>query len=494
MKQLYTLLLAALLYPILAPAQTDFSVFDAPVRIADEIIPATSPNGELCLYTYRSGTAYFSTVSATGQHIATVEHPGAFKTPPEIAAVLSLPDQFVFYRRERLGDVELLQPIAVDKTTGALKVLSEMKPVLDPQSTFLQAFTSGGKSYVLYFSKKTSNLQVYVFSDAQEHEVKRFPLSLPKMEKRLFFGGVPVFMDEQVPSQAAIASRHKKIYLRGDKMLLILDGFGGTPLDRRNLTTDILELDLSTQRASFSQLPTVRQIRAIDMNSLLHQNTLFRYQMTTSFLNLSAYDLHTQLLQKEYAFKLNDPVTIKATPVIRNGGRNKFPNDTATVETTKMVLRKMTEGNAFVLVDEIAPNTLQLSLGAYQTGPGSTATLPIGTPLVSAFGPAALPAVLALAAIRLNASYNPTIITTHFKTSLAKNTLEQTSHALSARLWEEADRYSELLEEQEKALGGVAVYPYQPGQLHYVVLDRATKKYQIVTLTQLQNGMNPSQP
>ena len=159
-----------------------------------------------------------------------------------------------------------------------------------------------------------------------------------------------------------------------------------------------------------------------------------------------------------------------------------------------MVLRKMTEGNAFVLVDEIAPNMLQLSLGAYQTGPGSTATLPIGAPLVSAFGPAALPAVLALAAVRLNASYNPIVITTHFKTSLEKNTLKQISHASSASLWEEADRYSVQLEEQEKALGGVAVYPYQPGQLHYVVLDRATKQYHIATLTQPQDGVRLSKP
>ncbi|PKV67052.1 hypothetical protein [Pontibacter ramchanderi] len=494
MKQLYSFLYAALLCPLFAIAQTDFSTFDAPVRIVDEIIPAVSSDGDLCLYSYRSGSAFFSTVNASGQHIATIEHPITFKAAPEIAGALPLPDQFVFFRREILEDVELLQPVSIDKATGTIEVLPEIKLALDPASTFLQAFDSDGKFYALYFSKKTNNLQVCVFRNAQEHVVKRIPLTLSKMDKRLFSGSAPLFVDEQLPVPIATASNHKKIYLRGEKMLLILDGFGASsPNDKHKITTDIVELDLAAQTAHYSQLPFINNTRPVDMNSILHNNTLFRYQMSNKSISLSAYELPTLQLKRQYTYELHDPVTLKATPVFRNGGKNKYPYDTATIEPTSKVLRKMTTGNAFVLVEESATNTLQLSLGAYQTGiSGSGGAMPSGIPLVTAFGAAALPAVIALSAYRIHASYNPSLATTHFKTSLEKQTLGLADIRPAQGLWDEADKYSALLEEQETALGGVIVYPYQQDQLHYVVLDRATKKFRIVTLKSPQIGMNPS--
>lgn len=377
-----------------------------------------------------------------------------------------------------------VQPYRIEKNSGKITVLEPLKPTLDKDSKLVQAYIYNSRLYTLYYSKETKRLQVCEFKNALDLSVKNFHVPVLKLYDRLLKGespANPVFIDKDMEQTLATGYRHKKIYHEADNIYIVFDAFGAQRMNISNLTTEVLQLNLATEQADFRALPLVYKIRPFGMNSYMHQGTLYRFLATPdNAVYLSAYDLQTLALKKEYHYKKTEPLTIKASPVYKNK-QKPGRADTTIVETTDDVLKKVSTGGASaILVDEVEPATLRFTIGTYTSLTNSNAAyLPSGTSLLAHAGPAAIPVVAAIAAAKVQ-SANTSELMASFNIYLHKENLEPAAKVEIPSYYEQISAYGLQLAEQKIQVLAPFAYAYQ-NRMFYGYFNRKSNAIHIVS-------------
>lgn len=423
---------------------------------------------------------YSAVLDAQGQNTSSFK--GVFNYNEKNAlGLIARSDHFVYFEKVN-GKREAVRPYHIDKATGTITALNPVTLALDDKAELVQAYTLGNRLYSLYFSKVTSRVQVCVFESESEVTVKNFNTPVLGLYDRLLKGERPVnpvFIDPTQEPTLASGVHQKKIYHQGDQIHIVFDGFGAQRMNISNLTTEVLYLDLATEKTRFSALPLIKRIRPIGINSYVHQGILYQIQIKPDYnMELGAYDLETLTPLKSYAFKKDEPLTLKASPVASNK-QKAHKADTAVVETTETVLKKLGIGTTTILAEEAIPGTIRLTLGNYALTSGNAAMLPTGTSLLNHVGPAALPAVIALTAVKVNAA-NSVESANSFHVYLQKENFEQALPVENPSYFEKLSAFNRQLIAQKVPVTAPFTYDYK-GQMHYGYLNRKTQTIHIIT-------------
>ncbi|GAB3826038.1 hypothetical protein [Pontibacter rugosus] len=486
MNKLFMLLLALLLASTTS-AQTEFANFKVAFSHPSHTLTTVNKTGTVCILTFEKSSlynsAYSSIIDTLGQRIAAGSRMYNPSDKAESLGLIGLADDFIYYEMSA-RDKASVQPYRIEASTGQVTTLAPLTPSLDAGSEFIQAFTSDSQLYTLHYSNKTNRMQVCVFKDGSQFILKSFNTPFLRLNERLFKGEkptTPVFVDKSTEQTLSVSSRQKKIYHESDNIYIVFDGFGAQRMNISNLTTEVLQLNLSTEKADFSALPMVSRIRPIGINSYVHEGILYRFLLTPNYdMHLSAFDLETMAPRKEYLFKSNEPLTLKASPVFSNTIKPSKA-DTAVVEQTESVIKKIAVGTAAMYVEEVHPLTLQVTLGNYTLTNGNAAYLPTGTSLLSSLGPAAIPVVAALTAAKVQAKNTGESITS-FKVFLNATNFEPTAPVKQHSYLEQISAYDQLLTEQKVQATAPFAYTYQ-NKMYYGYLDRKDKTLHLVSFS-----------
>ncbi|MBC5994954.1 hypothetical protein [Pontibacter cellulosilyticus] len=482
MRKFYTLLFAVLVVTGSAFAQTEFSSFQVPFRSAEYLKSSVSADGEICLYAYSQNLIHLLHLDSNGQVKARASNTAPLGAMPQLLGDLPLRDKFVYFERRNGPNGEKIQPFYLNKADGRLLHAEEADLPLDPRSQLLQAFTSDSTFYALYYSKKTNTIQVFAFTSAVDYKIKKFNLnSILYMEDRLFKPTTsPVYIGTDLDNELYQAQFTKKLFLHQNKLYFLFDGFVGPGASHKNLTTEVLTLDLNTETSSLSALPTIEDTHKENISSYLFGNTLFRYIMTgKDIVQLEIYDVENLALKKSYKYTADEKVTLQATAVAKTG---KLP-DVSQAETARSMIQKMHTGSVAVVVNKAPDNTIELQLGTYDVKNNPAAMLPTGAGLLPAMGPGAIPIMAAMLIIKASAAdAPPKEKNSYYKAYLNAETFEIVNDVSRTGTSDMVQLQTNRLVMEKVGIGAVVTYAYK-GNVHYGYVDKKTRQLKILTLT-----------
>ncbi|MDX5436821.1 MAG: hypothetical protein LPK03_06470 [Pontibacter sp.] len=481
MTKLYTLLAGLVLlciYPSLA--QTPFSTVAMPASNVSRIMAATNGEGDVCLVTFNTEATQFTIVDKHGQAVSSGKYPFNFSSGSTMLGAIGLPDKFILFDQIQDG-LTSLQPYKLDRGTGKVYALNTVQAVPDEKSKLVKTFSTNGRFYALYMNKKSGTLYLSIFKDEHEPEVRTYVLDDKRMYERLLRNGELQVMEPGLDQNMHSNHYINKIYTYPDKLVLTFDLFENQDAPQRARTTEILTLDLQQDKASFTKLPYLLDMKGLTFNSYLHQNKLYRFIITKKDLQLEVYDLATEKILKHYYYSENDSIGIMTAGVFRVGTANSWSPHPDTLQTTSKVLRKMGYGYPAIAVDALDDNRLQLTIGTYQIQQSKNSTIAggVGRGIASAAGPAALPLMMVGMALQATsyALADGAGVSTYFQSVLSADTQEALHGSPRTSLQEKIREYETLLSVQKVKMGGALLYTYQ-GQVHYAYLDK--KQQQLV--------------
>ncbi|WP_242926406.1 hypothetical protein [Pontibacter vulgaris] len=349
----------------MATAQREFANIDLPMRRAEDLVSvADEKSGNVCVYFFQSSRLYFNLISPSGQLIASQEIPYRWSEQPQIMGTRVTDDEFIFYSRFVNGRREFVRPFAVNRLDGKFRTLPDMELKKDKGEYFMGGFADADYFYMLYADKK-ENLHLYRDDQEARMTKKTFSPKLPRTRDRYDRERDLIFVHPNL-ERTVIAGHHRsKIYTRGDKILMVFDGFRLKGQGDK-ATTEILTLDWNTGQTNYRNLPAIEQNGDPEFNSFLHQNTLFRLQLDKDKLNLTAYDFATLQPVKTYNFSGDEEITIKSTPVHQRGAKALFSSESKVIEKTSKVMKNLAGGIPAITVDAFSDSTIQLTIGSYQ--------------------------------------------------------------------------------------------------------------------------------
>ncbi len=516
MRKLVLTLLFLGVFATLASAQKEFANIDLPMRRAEDLVSvADERSGNVCVYFFQSSRLYFNLISPDGKLIASQEIPYRWNEQPQVMGTRVTDDEFIFYTRFVNGRREYVRPFAVNRLDGKFRSLQDMEMRKEKGEYFMGGFADANHFYMLYGDKK-ENLHVYRDDQEAVMTKKTFAPKLPRSRTRLERESDLIFIHPDL-ERTVIAGHHRsKIYTRGDKILMIFDGFRLKGQGDK-ATTEILTLDWNTGKTDYRTLPSIEQNGDPEFNSFLHQNTLFRLQLEKDKLNLTAYDFVTLQPVKTYNFTGDEEITIKSTPVHQRGAKALFSSENKVIEKTSKVMKNLAGGVPAITVDAFSDNTIQLTIGSYQPPrsynrsqdpsrlirtPDRYVYTPRGTMLIPGrWVPAYyVPNYYLDSPYYSRYFYDPygrganmpsgPGISTYFRSVLDANTLAKVDSAQAPVILQ--DKVETFEEEMKTKPEYATIYRYGD-KLHYGYYDRKTKTFRIVEFAQNQRQAQPEQ-
>lgn len=482
MNKLYTLMLALLLvFP--AASQTLFSKVEVPMKSASRMMAATNEAGDVCMLAFDSGTLHHFIFNEQGQVISSASSSYDFNEKEGLLGIVSQGrNDFTYFELTR-GSRFAIQPYFFNGSSGSVLKQQQINPALDKGSKLVQAYTYKSKLYTLHFSKRTKRFQVCEFGESGQLSIKSFNTPTPKLYDRLLKGlrpVQPVYIDSNIDQGFATASRQKKIYQIENDIYITFDAFGAEFRNISKLTTEILHLNLETGQATFRTLPYVPRIRPIDMNSFVHQETLFRFLILPDYsLELSVFDLSTLSLKAEHKYAPDEPLTIKASTTIWNRQAYATSVNSSQLNLTKDVLRNLSDGVATVTVENTPAGSFRLKLGSYAYRAGNGGALPAGTGMLATFGPAALPMMILYTAAMTNGTFDTSEEMSSFNVFLNGENYTKAVAVEGKSTLEKIEEYALQLASKNIKVGNHLIYAHQ-GQMHFCYLDKAARTIEIV--------------
>lgn len=478
MTKLYILLIA-LFFTTSAVAQTPFSSVNFPVNNISYLTAETNRSGDVCIVAFGHTGTDFLIIDEQGKKVSAGNYPYNFSNGSTVLGMIGLPDKFIYFDKTP-NAATAVQPYRVEKSNGAVTAVATLSPTIDEGSKLVQAYTSDNKLYILYYSNKTQRLQVCQFKNEQEFIVQSFHLPVAKLYDRLLKGEKPAYIDRNNEQTLAASSPQKKIYHEGESIYIVFDAFGAQKMNISNLTTEVLHLNLATEQADFKALPIVSKIRPIGMNSYLYQGNIFRVLIKPdASLQLSAYELKTLALKKEFVFGSKEPLTIKSSPVSVSKRRTGSA-DTTTIETTEKTLRKLGSGTAAIFAENVSPNVVQLTLGNYEAASNGSIYVP-NSSIISQAGPAAIPVILAISALKVQATKSDASENS-FKVYLENDNFEPTARIEKQSFYKQISDFENELANQKIPIAASFAYNYRI-QIHYGYLNKNTGTIHIVSFS-----------
>lgn len=352
-------------FATVASAQEEFAALELPMSRAEDLVSVADKNGYVAIYYYQSGNLNFALVSPTGEQLAKHEIPYRMSQDPQLLGTRVTDNEFIFYSRHTSGRKEFIQPFAINRRSGAFRSLQETQLKVDRNTSFLGGFGDNANFYLLY-TDRDNNLHLY--RDSEEigmFEQKTFETDMPRTRDRYARENDLIFVHPDLERSVFTGHHRSKIYLQGDKIYMIFDGYSLRGKKSDEVTTEILTLNWNTGEDSYRTLPVIEQRRDISFNSFLHNNTLFRVNLEKDMFHLTAFDFNSLQPVKEYKYGNEEEIAIKSTPVQQRGAGGLFSPDSKVIEKTSKVMKSLANGVPAITVDTFNDSTLQLTIGSY---------------------------------------------------------------------------------------------------------------------------------
>ena len=367
MRKLFLTLLFVSAFATIASAQKEFAALQLPMNRAEDLVSVADKNGNVCIYYYQGGDLHFALISPSGEQIAKHEIPYRMSQDPQLLGTRVSDSEFIFYSRHTSGRREYIQPFAINRKNGAFRSLQETQLRIERNTNFLGGFGDNDHFYLLY-TDRDNNLHMY--RDAEDvgmFEQKTFkPEEMPRTRERYARENELIFVHPDLERSVFTGHHRSKIYLQGDKINMIFDGYSLRGKKSSQLTTEILTLDWNTGNTLYRILPVIEERGDPSFNSFLHDNILFRVSLEKDMMHLTAFDFNTLQPLKEYKYSDEEEIAIKSTPVQQRGAGGLFSPESKVIEKTSKVMRNLASGIPAITVDTFSDSTLQLTIGSYQ--------------------------------------------------------------------------------------------------------------------------------
>ncbi|WP_162055297.1 hypothetical protein [Pontibacter pamirensis] len=367
MRKIFLSLLLMGAVATVANAQTEFANIDLPMNRAEDLVTVADESGNVVIYFYQGGRLNFSLLSPDGKQIAQHDIPYRMSQEPQILGTRVTDDEFIFYSRYTNGRREYVRPFAVHRRTGAFRSMQDEQLQVARNANFLGGFGNKEHFYMLY-TDKDNNLHLYRDNDeeAARLEHRAFKPEMPRTRDRYARETDLIYVSDNIEQNVFTGHHRSKIYIRGEKIYMIFDGFDLKGKGKKETTTEVLTLDWSTGETNYRTLPAVEQGNTPTFNSFLHKDKLFRVQLEKDKFRLTAFDFNTLKPIKEYAYSGDEEIAIKSTPVQQRGAKSIFSSDKSVIEKTSKVMKNLANGVPAITVDAFSDSTLQLTIGSYK--------------------------------------------------------------------------------------------------------------------------------
>lgn len=317
------------------------------------------------------------------------------------------------YLFTREGKKEELHNWVMDIITGATK--ENILPFDINKEKLVDRISGGDRFLVITSNKKTAELIIYNFTSEAQYDTLHHQLNAHKSD----FGTVN--MEGVCPIE--IAAEKNKLYLSGDKLLLVRN-------DQRD-TTFVTGFDIPNKKVSNWQIP--HRANASAENTFLLDNKLFYVGASADSLCIQIVDVFTGTIKKSFTALAEDTIFFRNTPIMQEGGFYAY-GGTRELGKTKQLLRKMENGNPVIGATINANNQLELVIGSYKE-----MTVAMGTSGLAIRPSVNSPLVIMPPGIFYS---NWWIKSTRFKTLLNATTLEHVSGVPVNSINEKIDYYT----------------------------------------------------
>ena len=367
MRKLFLSLLLMGAFATAANAQKEFANIELPMNRAEDLVTVADKSGNVCIYFYQGGKVNISLLSPNGEQLAQHEIPYRFSQEPQILGTRVTDKEFIFYSRYTNGRREYVRPFAVNRHTGAFRSLQDEQLQVERNANFLGGFGNEDHFYMLY-TDRDNNLHLYRDNDEDlahlEHQV--FKPNMPRTRDRYAREADLIYVSDNIEHNVFTGHHRSKIYIRGEKIYMIFDGFDIKGSKKHEATTEVLALDWNTGETTYRTLPPVNQRNSPSFNSFLFQDKLFRVNLEKDQFKLTAFDFNTLKPIKEYSYSGDEEIAIKSTPVQQRGAKAIFSPNSTVIEKTSKVMKNLADGVPAITVDAFSDSTLQLTIGSYK--------------------------------------------------------------------------------------------------------------------------------
>ena len=227
-----------------------------------------------------------------------------------------------------------------------------------------------GDNHFFYFTvnKKTSEFIIYKFIDEINFERHNYPVetniwdAIADRAGLLNAGDINIEKtDMEGECDIDIAECARKLYVRNDTLLLVLNNQKGTTTV---YTFDIVSNNMN-KRVIENKADQDNKLYMV-YNSFLLGNKLYYASATEDALVLQVIDFYSGKVLKEFTSKSDEEIDFKNTPIIQEG--NSFvAGVTRELGKTKQLLRKMTNSRLVITaLHDDSSHSVILLLGSYK--------------------------------------------------------------------------------------------------------------------------------
>ncbi|QQX77552.1 MULTISPECIES: hypothetical protein [Aequorivita] len=255
---------------------------------------------------------------------------------------------------------------------------------------YLQSHSNKNKFYILTVSRRSSQLNVYVFDHGGKFNKKSFDFNdrffgdrknnrvkldefLTEREQFVTQGAV-VKIEETNPNDISITSNSCKIYDRNEKFILTIDG--------GMLYTYIFEFtvpDLSVNLKAVEKEQFSSDGFTPASNSYLYEDKIYQISGLKDTLVFTVKNIDTKEEIKKISLSKNEEITFKNSPIIQEG-TSFFSEEFRELDKTSQFLRKISSEDIGVAVIS-TNNGYQITMGG-----NKEITNNYGGPMMSGFG------------------------------------------------------------------------------------------------------------
>lgn len=327
------------------------------------------------------------------------------------------------------GKNKLFGNITLPQDADAKPIYSEFT-VNGKKEKFLVAINDSGLFYIYTYLKNTSILKRYTVSkeikevidfNLTKERFYNFKNEIAPLSEVLDPWNVTL-IESNVPNSIDIASEKIKLYIKGNEHIFTMN--------HRKIATRTIRLNKHSNEVSIGYYNMPARLFSLNeglrSNSFIFKDCVYQFICSKQRLNLSAYDLETKELIKEYNFDKNDDLTIKNEALKQEGGTYAFGGK-RNLEKTSQFLRKISKSQDVGIYIFQKDNRLNLSMGGkIAINHGSPISGGFGNPATGGISVGAYASYSTTRSVFINCLFDPKTFE-HLEGQLDKNIFDRIS-------------------------------------------------------------------